>query len=125
MNLRIAIGRCECREPYRDPIEAKACDVIAARIRSWQERLPGDLRALPAEFFERERVEGHWITLGTFKRDTESQDTLVVFQALVHTWRRPTFFALGAVGRIYAEGLVVSSDGGVRTAPAEMLWEFR
>jgi hypothetical protein len=49
---------------------------------------------------------------------------LVVEAALVHTWRRPTFITLGAIGRIFAEGLVVSG-GEVSDAPNELLWVYR
>ena len=71
------------------------------------------------------RVEGHVITFGTYKHALESGETLVVFQALVHTWSRPTFVSVGAVGRMYAEGLIVSATGTVRRAPDEVMWTFR
>jgi hypothetical protein len=123
--FRIAIGRCHCAKPYRDPVQAKACEAIEVRLQSWSRRLPADLPAVPAEAYEDVEVEGHTITFGTHKHALESGDTLLVFQALVHTWARPTFFSLGAIGRMYAEGLVVSHGGSVQRAPDEMMWAFR
>jgi hypothetical protein len=123
--LRIAIGRCECTKPYHDAMQSKACEAIDARLQSWLTRLPADLGAVPVEAYEDVRVEGHVITVGTQKHALESGETLVVFQALVHTWSRPTFLSVGAVGRIYAEGLIVSATGTVQRAPDEVMWTFR
>src|SRR5438477_13097268 len=123
--LRIAIGRCECTKPYRDAVQAKACETIDVRLQRWLGRLPADLGAVPVETYEDVRVEGHVITFGTYKHALESGETLVVFQALVHTWSRPTFVSVGAVGRMYAEGLIVSATGTVRRAPDEVMWTFR
>ena len=123
--LRIAIGRCECAKPYRNAVQAKACEAIDVRLQSWLTRLPADLAAVPVEAYEDVLVEGHIITFGTYKHALESGETLVVFQALVHTWARPTFLSLGAVGRMYAEGLIVSETGSVQRAPDKVMWAFR
>ncbi|MGH9793726.1 MAG: hypothetical protein ACRD5G_03045 [Candidatus Acidiferrales bacterium] len=125
MSFRIAFGRCNCQEPYRDPIQAKACGAINLRLANWRARLPSDLAAVPTEAHEYELVEGHRITFGIHRHEMESGHTLVVFQALVHTWVWPTFLSLGAVGRVYAEGLLVSRAGSVQQAPDEMMWQFR
>ena len=69
-------------------------------------------------------VDGHRTLFGTLKHELPD-GTLVVFQAFVHTWSRPTYRSLGAVGRMYAEGLLIPSEGVVRTAPDELMWPFR
>ena len=125
LRFRLAIGRCDCTKPYRDPVSAKACEAIDARLENWRHRLPADLAAVPAEVYEDERVEGHSITFGTHKHTLDAGATLVVFQALVHTWAQPTYLSLGSVGRMYAEGLVVSVDGAVTRAADEVMWPFR
>jgi hypothetical protein len=125
LGFRVAIGRCNCVKPYRNAIQAKACEAIDARLAHWRHRLPADLAALPNELHEEERVEGHWITFGTYKHQLDDGDTLVVFQALVHTWARPTFLSIGAVGRMYAEGLVVSTSGDVKDATDSVMWPYR
>jgi hypothetical protein len=101
------------------------CQVIDIRLERWRRRLPADLAAVPIEVYEEEQVEGHAISFGTHRHALETGDTLVVFQALVHTWARPTFLSLSAVGRIYAEGLLVSPSGNVERAPDKMMWPFR
>jgi hypothetical protein len=125
MGFRLAIGGCDCRKPYGNPIQQMACEAIDARLLEWRASLPGDLGSVPTEHYEVERVEGHWVTFGTFKRPLDENRTLVVCSALVHTWSRPTFISIGAVGRMYAEGLIISSLGDVSPAPDELMWVFR
>jgi hypothetical protein len=125
LGFRLAIGRCRCARPYRNPIQAKACEAVEARFESWRNRPPADLLALPGELHEEERVQGDWITFGTYRHSLKGGDTLIVFQALVHTWLWPTFFSVGAVGRMYAEGLVVTASGEMKPAPDEMMWRYR
>lgn len=125
MPFRIAIGECKCREPYRDRAEEIACELISRLIAEWRSRLPYDLRAVPAEVFDEQVVEGWPLTLGTHRVARDEGGDLVVFQVLVHTWRRPTFLSLSAVGRMYAEGLVVSESGDVSSAPDEEMWFYR
>ncbi|MGI8784342.1 MAG: hypothetical protein ACR2L2_11915 [Acidobacteriota bacterium] len=124
MGFRIAIGECNCRRPYTNPIQRKACEMIEAQVLHWSGRLPGDLSSIPTELFETAEVDGHWITLGTHKHVLDGGRILVVFEAFVHTWLRPTVLSIGRVGRLYAEGLVVSAAGAVEPAPNEMMWEF-
>jgi hypothetical protein len=111
--------------PYRDPIQALACEAIDSRLKGWLTRLPADLSALPAEAYEDVQVEGRRVTFGTHRQALDQGGTLVVFQALVHTWARPNFFSRGGIGRMYAEGLVVSAGGRVERASEEVMSAFR
>lgn len=125
MPFRIAIGECKCREPYRDRAEEIACGLITQLIAAWRPRLPEDLRALPREAYDDQIVEGWPLTVGTHCVERDEGGRLVVFQVLVHTWRRPTFLSFSAVGRMYAEGLVVGNRGEVTPAEDEDMWGFR
>jgi hypothetical protein len=124
MGFRIAIGQCNCRRPFSDAIQRFACDAIEQQLTAWRERLPGDVDAIPRDAFEYREVDGHAATFA-IHRDTRDAMTLVVFQVFVHTWNKPTFLSIGRVGRVYAEGLLVSADGTVQRAPDDLLWEFR
>jgi hypothetical protein len=124
MGFRIA-GRCDCRTPYRSSIEEHVCKTIHETLASWRSRLPDDIAAVPTESFEELSVDGHHVTLGTLKRQVSTGRSLVVCQALVHTWWRAKFFSIGAVGRIYAEGLLVTDDGSVEPASDDLMWQFR
>jgi len=99
--------------------------VIEERLTQWQARLPADLDAVPREHYEAERVESHWLTLSTHRHELPDGDSLVAFGVLVHTWWRPTYISLGAIGRLFVEGLLVKDDGMVLEAPDEVMWEFR
>jgi hypothetical protein len=125
MTFRLAFGPCSCRPPYRDPLQDLACSVIEARLQEWQPRLPADLDAVPAEHYEHEHVHGHWISQSIWKKAFENGSTIVAFGVLVHTWRAPTYIAVGVIGRLYVEGLLIEADGTVGRAPDELMWEFR
>jgi hypothetical protein len=125
MSFRIAIGQCNCQAPYRNGTEEFVCKAIHERLDIWRSCLPAEIGGIPIESFEEQLVDGHHVTFGTFRVGISTDKTLVVFQALVHTWSRPTFLSLGAVGRMYAEGLLITSDGRVEIAPNELMWQFR
>jgi hypothetical protein len=125
MTLRIAIGRCDCQAPYRNAVEESVCKAIHERLTDWRNRLPADVDAVPAELFEGQIVEGCRVTFGTYKLGVSGGGTLVVCQALVHTWSRPTYLSIGAVGRMYAEGLLVTKDGSLEPASDDLVWQFR
>ena len=124
MSFRIAIGQSNCAKPYSDDIQRFACDLIDTHIAEWRLRLPADLAAFPIEAFDYRVVSGRHATIGLHKETISNGDVLVVFQVFIHTWQSPTFLAIGKVGRIYAEGLVISRDG-VHRAPNDLMWEFR
>ena len=125
MAFRIAIGRCDCQRPYRSAVEERVCDTIHERIAHWCSRLPADIAAVPNKLFEEHTVEGYHVTFGTYKIEPSAGGTIIVCQALVHTWSRPTFLSIGAVGRMYAEGLLVTNDGNVESASDDVMWQFR
>ncbi|HYE25962.1 MAG TPA: hypothetical protein VEG32_12270 [Clostridia bacterium] len=106
-------------------MDETVCTTIRQRLSDWKQRLPDDAVVIPTEAFEDTIVGGHHVTLGTYKLDVANGETLVVFQALVHTWSRPTFLSLGAVGRMYAEGLLLKEDGNVEPASDDLMWQFR
>ena len=125
MAFRIALGRCDCEPPYRNALEQTVCETIHERLADWRSRLPADAAAVPNESFEEQTIQEHRVTFGTYKLEVGHGETLVVFQALIHTWSRPTFLSIGAVGRMYAEGLLLMKDGDVEPAPDELMWQFR
>jgi hypothetical protein len=124
MKFRIAIGRCDCRPPYRDTVEDQVCNKIHETLASWRSRLPDDVAAFPEEAFD-VVVDGRRVTFATYKVEVSDGETLLVCQALVHTWNRPTFLAIGNVGRMYAEGLLLTDDRKVEPAPDKVMWQFR
>jgi hypothetical protein len=125
MPFKISLGECKCQKPYRQPPDAIACQVIEQRLAMWQASLPDGLGTIPREQQEDEIVEGHRLSIRTSKLEHESGEILVVIQALVHTWSRPTFLSFYAVGRMFAEGLLVPASGVPYRAPDDVMWEFR
>jgi hypothetical protein len=119
------VGRCDCRPPYSNAVEEDVCKAIHERLTNWRSRLPADVAAVPAESFEEQIVEGCRVTFVTYKLVISGGRTLVVYQALVHTWSRPTYLSIGAVGRMYAEGLLLTNGDKVEPASDDLMWPFR
>src|SRR5688572_1922458 len=105
MGLRLAFGSCSCNGRLTHAVDIAVCRALADRLQWWRETLPEGLNAIPRELFTEETVEGIHVTFGTHRSVVSDTETLVVESALVHTWRRPTFITLGAIGRIFANGL--------------------
>ena len=83
------------------------------------------LRTLPSESTELEWLERKRVFINTFREPLENSVVLVVVQGFLPTWWLPTYISAEGVGHIFAEGVVVTPDGGVNTASDEYLWEFR
>jgi hypothetical protein len=105
-------------------VEEQVCNKVHETLALWRGRLPRDVAAFPEQTFD-EMVDGRRVTFATYKLDVSDSETLLVCQALVHTWNRPTFLAIGHVGRMYAEGLLLTGDHTVEPAPDELMWQFR
>ena len=125
MGFRVALGPCSCRQPYGDSLGQTACELIDATLSAWRPRLPADLAAVPVESYEVHEIGGHAAVLGVHKHQLGDGGTLVVVHVFIHTWSRPTYLSFRQVGRMYAEGILVAAGGEVRTAPDELMWEFR
>jgi hypothetical protein len=83
------------------------------------------LRAVPENHELELHAQGRLISASVHRHALPSGDALVVWTAFVHTWSRPTYLSLGAVGRLFAEGLIITRSGDVQDAPDEVMWEFR
>ena len=125
MAFRIAIGRCDCQPPYRNPVEEAVCESILESLAACRSRLPEEATTIPHEHHEERIVGGRHVTFGTYKLQVGECGTLIVFQALVHTWSRPTFLSIRAIGRMYAEGLLFTKEDNVEPASDALLWQFR
>jgi hypothetical protein len=98
--------------------------MIDAHLSAWRKRLPADLGAVPIESFEMRTIDGRPAILGTQKCSVE-EGTLVVVHVFIYTWRWPTIFSLSRIGRLYAEGILITREGHVETPPDSIMWEFR
>ncbi|MGH9379924.1 MAG: hypothetical protein ACRD2Z_04860 [Thermoanaerobaculia bacterium] len=125
MVFRIGIGQCDCSQPYRDAIQELACGIVEARLDDWRQRLPADLHAVPVEHYEHELIEGHKVSLATYREELDDGDALVAVSVLVHTLSRPSFISIRAIGRIFSEGLLVRRDGSVKRASDEIMSAYR
>jgi hypothetical protein len=123
--FRLAFGRCSCREPQSDQLRRAICDELLARLGILRKRLSNACFQLPAYADEVQTIQGREVRFETIHEDLPDQNMLVVVRAFVHSWRRPTWVSLSGVGHMFAEGLLVKSNGQVADAPDEVMWDFR
>ena len=128
MSFRIAIGPCRCRHrffPHRHRVVRQACAELEKRLQNYQALGLATLDSAPrhhAEVVELESGAAHFFT---YKVDLSLSETLLVVSAAVPTLWLPTYISLHGVGHLVAEGLIFSSDGSVREAPNDVMWEHR
>ena len=123
--FRLAFGRCSCGQPQSDPLRRAICDELLARLGMLRTRLSDAGFLLPAYADEVQSIRGREVRFETIREDVSDQKVLIVVRAFVHSWRRPTWVSLSGVGHMFAEGLLVESDGQVADAPDELMWDFR
>jgi hypothetical protein len=86
-----------------------------------------ELMTLPPEAHDAVEILGRQAQVSVFRRAREEGGCIVAVQGFLPTWWRPTYISLDlqVVGRLVAEGLIVSPEGAVEDAPDEVMWAFR
>lgn len=123
--LRIAMGKCGCRNGEIRQSLKPACEVVLSRLDRLRALSGRQLLALPESESELVRIAGKRATLTTYRANLEDGRTLIVVQAIVRTFAWPTYFSMRATGHLVAEGIIVDQDASVTDAPDELLWEYR
>lgn len=123
--FRIALGRASCRTGTQRPVFKAACGGLLSRLETLRRSSIERLRELPDEGKPEIVANGTETTYTTYRKVLEDGALLIVVQAFVRTLAWPTHFSFSGIGRIYAEGFVVSENGDTSDAPDELLWEFR
>ncbi|MCA9233129.1 MAG: hypothetical protein KDA57_20955, partial [Planctomycetales bacterium] len=101
------------------------CNRIIARM-SALSALPGEeLRRLPAETHEYERIDSRRVSFATYRSMQSKEAALVVVQGFLPSWRFPRYFGPLGVGFIVAEGLLVSDANQHVPATDDLLWDYR
>lgn len=118
-------GSCASGAKSRDARVRELCGRIKARVAALRIRPAEHLRLLPESSTEKERIDGRLIILNTYADPTPSGELIVVVQGFLPTWRFPNYIGIAGIGRMYAEGLVVSPQGGVRDAEGQDMWGYR
>ncbi len=127
MGFRLAFGDGCCSSGARstDQNVRELCARIVARREALRSRPSEQLRSLPECQTERERVNGRLVVLNTYAARVPSGELLLVVQGFLPTWRFPNYIGVTRIGRMYAEGLVVATDGSVRDAEDDYMWGYR
>ncbi len=127
MGFRLAFGdgRCSSGATSTDQDVRDLCARIVARREALRSRPSEHLRSLPELQTERERVNSRLVVLSTYADPVPSGELLLVVQGFLPTWRFPKYIGVTRIGRMYAEGLVVATDGSGRDAEDDYMWGHR
>ena len=101
------------------------CDRVLARIEQLRLLSREQLFALAPEEHEDCHIVGREVSLSVYRDEISGGSVLVVVQAFVATWRRPTFLSLSGPGHIVAEGLLITPSGEITDAVDEQMWRYR
>ena len=101
------------------------CRRIVARIDVLRRIQTPNAASIPSCETVKERIDGDLVVLTTFKTSLPSGEVLAVVQGFLPSWRFPRYFGPMGIGHVVADGIVFGSDGHIRTAEDEALWEFR
>ena len=99
-----------------DEIDEIVSRKVAARLKELQSLSASELRELPsysAEYFE---IGGKQQELGVYRETTPNGEMLIVVQC-----KNTRFLGFGYM---FAEGFVVNSEGQLRVAEEELMWEY-
>lgn len=124
--FRISIGGASCIGYDAKSTEEKVvCEHVLAKLEQLKLLSFKQLKDFSEENFEHIDVHGVQAALTIYKKDLSAGSILVVVQAFLPTWKFPTYFSFGGVGKIFADGIVVSTDNQKSTALSEQLLSFR
>ena len=123
--FRVAIGPCSCAKIALDSPDGPICQELLRRLATLRSGAASDLAALPQYSEVDSPIGGRSVQFQTIRESLVDGEFLVILRAMFRTWRRPNWISLGCIGRMYAHGLIVRSNGMVEDAPDEHMWEFR
>ena len=126
IHFRIALGTASCRDHSdRSELDRNVCSNLLFRLEKLKSLSPEQLRYFAPEERETLTVDGKVIRYTTFRDEQADGSFLLVVQAFYSTLWFPNYLSLTAVGRIYAEGIVVDSSGQITSPPEKILWPYR
>ena len=123
--FRVAIGRCSCSEVQPDVMRRTVCDELMRRLNELRESGAGHIAKLPAYSEATEMLEGRPVRFETICEPYPNAEAIVVVRAFFKAWSRPTWVSFKGVGHMFANGLIVRTDGAIELAPDSALWEYR
>jgi hypothetical protein len=126
MGFRISFGqaKCDVDDDMASP-ERKVCEHLLFKLDSLKELSFQQLSSFREEEIEVREIDGKLTKFSTYKEVLTEDKVLVVVQAFYPTWRFPNFFTLNAVGKIFAEALVISRSGSFEAPSDDLLYKYR
>src|SRR5690348_7217147 len=127
MTFRVAIGSCRCADGIRSrsPLVRELCSRIVAQLEQLRSSAPEVLLNLPASSTNLERINSRQAILTIYRYKLQSGDALIVVQGFLRSWRFPTYIGSAGVGYMYAEGILVGTDGRISEPDEDLIWPFR
>lgn len=123
--FRIALGTGSCRTGGTNLRFQAVCDGLMRRLEALKGSSTERLRKLPEEGQPEAVANGGRVVYTIYRKMLGDGAALIVVQAFLRTLSWPTHFSFSGIGRIYADGFVLTEDGTIKDAPDELLWAFR
>lgn len=125
-SFRIAIGMASCRGiKTNDQTLLTICKQVLEKIDHLKRLSSSQLLNFKNEEQETTTINGKKVTFTTYLENRGSEKSLVVVQAFYPTWRWPNYLSLNGIGKVLAEGVIASTDGTIRDATHQELWDYR
>lgn len=124
--FRISFGVASCKN-YKNSceIETKICREIINKIEKLKLLNIEQLLNFKDEEIEVKKIDKKKITFTLYKSPHPNEKAIIVTQAFYTTWLSPNYISFTNIGKIFAEGIVITTDGTMRDATDNELWDYR
>lgn len=125
-NFRIALGRASCKT-YNgsDSDIGKVCKIVFDKLSYLKTLQYSQLSNWKESESDISNVGGKNVSLTSYVEKNKQSDLLIVVQAFYPTLIFPNYLSFTFIGKVFAEGFIISSSGDIKDAKDKDLWSFK
>lgn len=123
---RVSFGDLSCRNKCerKQGLNYDICREIMNMIEALKGLSHEDLHKLKPESSKVILLKDKELILTTYKENLAAGEMLIIVQGFLPTLSFPNYFSTNGIGRMFADGLLVSSNGVKDFAPIRMLFDY-
>ena len=69
-------------------------------------------------------INGEGCFLTVYTKKSSKSEILIVVQGFYHTWLFPNYFSSNGIGKMFADGFIIKSNGEKLDCPMNMLFSY-